>query len=68
MQIDGPKHPEDHEDYQLDCEEAIDLPLREFIDGVIQAGWRPETVYAAVQSVAHHQKLAYDEDPDPAGR
>lgn len=66
MQISGPVRSPDHPDYQLDCEEAIDLPLREFIDGVIQAGWKPETVFAAVESVARNQALAYAEDPDPA--
>lgn len=66
MQIDSPRRQPDHPDYQLDLEEAIDLPLREFVDAVIQAGWKPETVFAAVESVARNQAIAYAEDPDPA--
>lgn len=53
-------------DMQVDCESAIDVPVREFIDAIIQAGWSPEIAYAAMKSVVENQTLAYAEDPDPA--
>lgn len=61
-----PPHDPTHPDYQLDCEEALDLAVRALVDEAIVAGWKPEVVYAALASVADNQRLAYDEDPDPA--
>lgn len=66
MKISSPVRPADHPDYRLDCQEAIDLAVRDLVDTVIQAGWEPLTVYAALKSVAIYQRLAYLEDPDPA--
>lgn len=64
--ITAPTHPADHPDYQLDCEQAIDMAVGALVDEAIFAGWKPETVYAALVSVANNQRLAYDEDPDPS--
>lgn len=55
-----------HPDYQIICEEAIEDAVRELIDRVIIAGWKPEVAFAAVSSVAHSLGIAYAEDPDPA--
>lgn len=67
MPIPAPRRTDAHPDYQLDCEEAMDLEVRDLVDRLIHAGWRPETVFAALASVARHQAMAYAEDPDPAG-
>lgn len=66
MPITPPRRTPDHPDYQLDCEEALDLAVRALVDEAIVAGWKPETVYEALGSLADNQRLAYDEDPDPA--
>ncbi|WP_173995721.1 hypothetical protein [Agrobacterium tumefaciens] len=66
MDISTPKRSADDEDYAIELEEALDLPLRDLIDNAVQAGWSPRAVYKAVQSVALNQGLAYEEDPDPA--
>jgi len=65
MEIASPKTEVTHPDYGLSCEEALDIPARELIDGAIQAGWDPRTVYKALAEVARNQALAYEEDPDP---
>lgn len=66
MPITPPRRTPDHPDYQLDCEEALDLAVRALVDEAIVAGWKPEVIYEALASVADNQRLAYDEDPDPA--
>lgn len=66
MPIKAPVRPADHPDYRLDCEEAIDLSVRELVDEAIQAGWRPDTIYDALTSVDGNKKIAYGLDPDPA--
>lgn len=66
MRIASPRHKTNHPGYQQGCEEALDPAVRALVDEAIQAGWRPETVYEALGSVADNQRLAYDEDPDPA--
>jgi len=53
-------------DAQIDCELAIDVPVRELVDAIIQAGWARDVAYAALKSVIENQALAYMEDPDPA--
>lgn len=53
-------------DMQIDCEQAIDDPVRDLIDAAIVSGWPPETVFAALKSVVANRQLAYAEDPDPA--
>lgn len=50
---------------QIICEAAIELPVRELVDAIIQAGWQPMVVYAAMKVVAERQGNAYTEDPDP---
>jgi hypothetical protein len=67
MEVAAPQHEADHEDYGLECQEALDLPLAELIDKVRAAGWEPRQVYRAVGELARVQALAYEEDPDPAG-
>ena len=66
LSIPSPRKPMSDEDAQIDCELAIDVPVRDLVDAIIQAGWSPEVAYAALKSVAHNQALAYMEDPDPA--
>lgn len=53
-------------DSQIICEAAIELPVRELVDAIIQAGWQPMVVYAAMKVVAERQGNAYTEDPDPS--
>ncbi|NHT78931.1 hypothetical protein G8E10_24845 [Rhizobiaceae bacterium CRRU44] len=65
MEITSPKIAADHPDYQISCEEALDLPARDLVDKAIQAGWSPRVIYKALQEVARNQALAYEEDPDP---
>lgn len=64
--IPPPSKPMSDADAQIDCELAIDIPVRDLIDAIIQAGWSPQIAYAALKSVAENQTLAYLEDPDPA--
>lgn len=64
--ISSPRKPMSDVDAQIDCELAIDVPVRDLIDAIIQAGWAPRVAYAALKSVAENQTLAYMEDPDPA--
>lgn len=64
--ISPPRKPMSDADAQIDCELAIDVPVRDLVDAIIQAGWSPEIAYAALKSVAENQALAYMEDPDPA--
>ena len=64
--IPSPREPMSDPDAQIDCELAIEAPVRDLVDAIIQAGWAPEIAYAALKSVAENQALAYMEDPDPA--
>ncbi len=64
--IHSPSNAMDHPDTQIDCESMIDIPVRDFIDQIIQSGWSPEVVFAAMRNVVNNQALAYAEDPDPA--
>lgn len=64
--ITSPRKPMSDVDAQIDCERAIELPVRELVDAIIQAGWSPEVAYAALRDVVANQALAYAEDPDPA--
>lgn len=64
--ISSPRKPMSDADAQIDCEMAIDVPVRDLVDAIIQAGWAPAIAYAALKSVAENQALAYMEDPDPA--
>lgn len=66
MPITPPRRTSDHPDYRLECEEALDLTVRALVDETIVAGWKPETVYEALGSLADNQRLAYNEDPDRA--
>jgi hypothetical protein len=50
----------------LECEEAVDVAVRDLVDQVISAGWPPWLAFAAIKSVAQHQAIAYQHDPDPA--
>lgn len=43
---------------QIDCENAVARPVREFIDKITQAGWAPEIAYAAVKRVLDDQAHA----------
>lgn len=64
--ISSPRKPMNDEDAQIDCESAIDIPVRDLVDAIIQAGWAPKVAYAALKSVVENHALAYAEDPDPA--
>lgn len=66
LSIPSPRKPMNDADAQIDCELAIDVPVRDLVDAIIQAGWAPDVAYAALKSVAENQALAYMEDPDPA--
>ena len=64
--ISSPSKPMSDVDAQIDCESAIDIPVRDLFDSIIQAGWAPKVAYAAMKSVVENQALAYAEDRDPA--
>ncbi|WP_421581149.1 hypothetical protein [Shinella sp. M31] len=66
VSIPSPRKPMNDAYAQIDCELAIDVPVRDLVDAIIQAGWAPEIAYASLKSVAENQALAYMEDPDPA--
>ena len=51
-------------DAQIDCEAALDGPVTELVESIIQAGRPPAIAYSAL-IVAERQALAYTEDPDP---
>ncbi|WLR90954.1 hypothetical protein [Shinella zoogloeoides] len=65
MDILAPRHLPDHPDYNLDCQEALDLAVRDLVDQAVQKGWSTREVLRALKSVAENQALAYEEDPDP---
>lgn len=64
--IQSPSNPMDHPDAQIDRESMIDIPVRDFIDQLIQSGWSPDVVFAAMKGAVENQARAYAEDPDPA--
>lgn len=64
--IPSPREPLSDTDTQIECELAIDAPVRDLFDSIIQAGWPPKVAFSALMNVAEHQALAYVEDPDPA--
>ena len=66
MNISPPRHAPDNPDYGLECQEAIDLAARDWVDMAGSAGWASRAVYKALEEVARNQALAYEEDPDPA--
>lgn len=53
-------------DRQLECEEAVDIALRDLVDAAVTSGWKAEEVFEAIESVLASQRIAYAEDPDPA--
>lgn len=65
MNIASPTYDRAHPDYDLACEEALDLPLQDLIDQAAQAGWDTRRVIAAIGSVSANKAIAYEEDPDP---
>lgn len=67
MNIDRPTLALDHPDYDLTCQEALDLAVRDLVDRAIVAGWEPRRIFPALQEVVRNQALAYEADPDPAG-
>ncbi|WP_425624919.1 hypothetical protein [Agrobacterium radiobacter] len=66
MKIEGPRHKPDNADYDLECQEAMDVAARDLVDLAVQAGWSPRVVYKALEEVARNQAMAYEADPDPA--
>ena len=66
QRIPAPRKPLSDADAQYDCECAIDIPVRDLVDEIIQAGWPPKIVYSAMRDVIENQVLAYLEDPDPS--
>ena len=65
MNIPSPRSTIDHPNYNLDCQEAIDLPVRDLVDQAVQKGWNTREVLKALKEVADAQAIAYEEDPDP---
>jgi hypothetical protein len=65
MNVLPPKHSKGYPDYELDCEQALDLPLQDLIDVAVQAGWDTRTVIRSLETVARNRAIAYEEDPDP---
>jgi hypothetical protein len=66
MDIPSPKHPANHDDYQIECEHALDMPLRDLVDMATVAGWLPDRIFDALASLIENQRSAYAEDSDPA--
>jgi hypothetical protein len=66
QRISPPQEARSDVDLQFDCQTAIDVPVRDLVDEIIQAGWPPKIAYAAMKNVIEQQILAYVEDPDPA--
>ncbi|MCJ8056964.1 hypothetical protein GB928_025600 [Shinella curvata] len=66
ISIPSPRNSASDVDMQIDCQIAIDAPVRDLFDAIIQAGWAPKVAYAALKNVAEHQAIAYQQDPDPA--
>ena len=64
-EIFSPKFEKSHPDYELECEEALDLHVQELIEDAVQAGWGPRTIFKAIAKVAAAKAIAYEEDPDP---
>ncbi|MGJ7043543.1 hypothetical protein J2Y63_006827 [Shinella sp. BE166] len=64
--VTSPRKPMSEVDEQIECEAALDEPVKEFVDSIIQAGWSPRASYAALRNVVEHQAHAYAEDSDPA--
>jgi hypothetical protein len=57
--------PDDH-DRAMDCQEAVDMPLRELVDSMVVLGWKAPEVFDALEEVIKNERRAYDADPDPA--
>ena len=64
--MNSPRNTRDYPDRAMDCQEAVDLPLRELVDSMVVLGWRTPEVCDALEEVIKNQSLAYDADPDPA--
>ncbi|TWH28084.1 MULTISPECIES: hypothetical protein [unclassified Aminobacter] len=67
MNVDAPSLVVDHPDRQLECEHALDMPVRVLVDEAITKGWTAEEVCASLVNVIAAQHIAYGHDPDPAG-
>ncbi|MGJ7043537.1 hypothetical protein J2Y63_006821 [Shinella sp. BE166] len=65
-QITPPRKPPEHGDRLLECEIALEAPLRLLVDDAVVAGWAPREVFAALRSIVGNQRQAYGADPDPA--
>lgn len=66
LSIQSPREPTSDADAKIECELAIDAPVRDLVDAIIQAGWPLDIAYAALKSVVEDQALSCMEDPDPA--
>lgn len=60
MNIDKPKLALDHPDYDLSCQEAIDLAVRDLVDAAHDAGWEKRRIFPAIEEVARNQALGFD--------
>lgn len=67
MNVDAPRLALDHPDRHIECEHALDMPVRDLVDEAITKGWTAEELYAAIVNVIAGQRIAYGHDPDPAG-
>lgn len=50
----------------LECEQALDLALRDVVDRAQVLGWKTPEVLDAIERIAQKQRTAYAEDSDPA--
>lgn len=55
MHIAAPKYGYNDPDYMLECEEALDVAVREIVDQATQAGWSTRRVLVALVQVAANQ-------------
>lgn len=60
MSIDKPRIALDYPDYDLCCQEALDVPVRDLVDAAIAAGWEPARIFPALQEVARNQALGFE--------
>ncbi|THF58711.1 hypothetical protein [Ollibium composti] len=64
--IPRPRHEGRYPDRNIDCQEALDLAVRDLVDRAENAGWTASEAYRAIDVIIVAQRLAYDLDPDPA--
>jgi hypothetical protein len=66
MPFPAPHYPKDHPVRNLAFQEELDVRVAQFVDQAVSAGWSAPEVFTALEKVILNQRLAYEEDPDPA--